>query len=176
MITLSEAKAHLLVEHDADDSMIHTLISAAIGYVQNHTGRTINQATIIEAFDAFSDAMELKNTPVQSVVSVKYLDASNVEQTLAKSVYRLDTRSIKATINLEAGQTWPSISDKAEAVTIEYIAGYSLGTAPTDLKAAALLVLGSLYEQRENHIVGVSASTVPMSAELLMQPHTVPVV
>lgn len=45
--------------------------------------------------------------------------------------------------------------------------------AGSDVKAAVLLTLGSLYEQREDLVIGQSVAKLPRGAEALLWPHRV---
>lgn len=47
--------------------------------------------------------------------------------------------------------------------------------AGADVKAAVLLTLGSLYEQREDLVIGQSVAKLPRGAEALLWPHRVDV-
>ena len=177
MITLTEAKAHLVVEHTDDDTLITALIAAVSDYVESYTGRAITErAAESLVLDGFCDPIELPVVPVQSVTSVQYNDTDDAQQTLAASGYRVDGRKLKTEIRLAYGADWPNTTAAPESVTVTYVAGYPAGQEPELLKRAALLLLGSLYEQRDNHITGVSINAVPMSAEILMQSYVVPVI
>ena len=44
---------------------------------------------------------------------------------------------------------------------------------PADLKRAALLMVGHLYENREAVVIGTIPSTLPMAVEYLRQPHRI---
>lgn len=45
--------------------------------------------------------------------------------------------------------------------------------AGADIKAALLLTLGSLYEQREDQVIGQTVAKLPRGAEALLWPHRV---
>ena len=176
MLSLSEAKKHLVVEDSHDDALIGSLVAAATDFIEGHTHQTIKERVKTLVIDGFSDEIELPAVPVQSVDSIKYNDTDEAEQTLATSVYRVDSRNLKTKVCLAYDQDWPNTTAAPESVTITYTAGYEAGLEPELLKQAALLLLGSLYDQRENHITGVSIGEVPISAEFLMQKYVVPVI
>lgn len=89
--------------------------------------------------------------PLQSVTTVKYYDADNVEQTLSSGRYTVDTTSEPARIVIDA-DGWPAIYDRANAVTVRFVCGYGATTAdvPASLRAAMLLHIGDLFENRQN--------------------------
>ncbi|MCP3848968.1 MAG: phage gp6-like head-tail connector protein, partial [Gammaproteobacteria bacterium] len=58
-----------------------------------------------------------------------------------------------------------------ENVVITYQSGYT--AIPEAINQAVLLLVGSMYDQRENHITAVSINTIPVSAEYLLNPYKV---
>jgi uncharacterized phiE125 gp8 family phage protein len=114
--------------------------------------------------------------PVQSVVSVKYYDTSNVLQTLDSSFYYVDY--FDSVIYLEVNKTWPNTVTREIAVIIEYVAGYTktVGTnllpLPNPIKSAMFLLIGSLYENRQEDMLStsrVSFNSLPMGVYNLLQ-------
>jgi len=69
--------------------------------------------------------------------------------------------------------SWPATYDKINAVEIIYSAGYGAAgsNVPKPLKQAMYLILGHLYENREQ--VGDIQHEIPFGAEILMSPYTV---
>src|SRR5262245_18579900 len=102
LISLAEAKAHLRVDHDDDDATITFLISAATQYADARTGwlgRALMSQTWDLVVDAFptstrccwpvapvtvssAAAIQIPWPPLETVSSVKYLDADGVQQTM----------------------------------------------------------------------------------------------
>lgn len=171
MITLDEAKKQLNISHDDDDSLIADLITESITHVENYTNRIIETAAVAESFDGFSTPLVLTKTPLVTIQSITYLDGDEVEQTLA--TYTLDRRKTYPEITPAYGESWPSTSGAIQSVTVNYTAGYS--DMPGPLRRAALMILSSLYEQRENHLSGTIVAGVPVSAEYLMNSYRIPV-
>lgn len=173
MISLSEAKAQLNLTHDEDDTLIDSLISAVTKVCEHQTHRAITVTTKVETLDTFSTwIIELPVAPFVSITSVRYDDADEVEQTLVEGTdFTLDTRNLKAKIYPIYGGAWPSTHPKPQSVRITYQVGYS--TVPDDLKQAALMLLSSLYEQREAHVDHTQVP-VPFGVELLLGPYRVP--
>ncbi|MDO1560415.1 head-tail connector protein [Brevundimonas sp. 2R-24] len=151
-LSLDEAKAHLRVDHDDDDVLIGALIAAACGALdgpQGWLGRAVGEQTISETADWFADCMRLSLPPVTAITSIEYVDGDGATQTLDGAVYVLGT---DGRVRLAPDQSWPSVRAQREAVTITYTAGYA--TVPAPIKAAALLLLGDLYANRETGIAG----------------------
>lgn len=170
-VTLTEAKNHLKVEHSADDALITTLISAARQFIERQTGLALVTQTIDEFFDEFPDAIddgtehiELTVWPVQSVTSIKYYDSAGTLTTFASTNYRLDDASRPARIALEPDADWPDTFEVPGAVVVRYEAGFGDASAvPELLKAAVLLLVADLYENRED-----SPRTMPTHVDRLL--------
>jgi uncharacterized phiE125 gp8 family phage protein len=170
MLSLAEAKAHLVITEADDDALISDLVDVAESHVAGFTQRTLDRTAHTETFTAFNTPMVLEKAPLLSVDSITYVDPDGVTQTL--SSFQVRERGAYAEIYPAVGESWPSVlSGDVNSVTVAYYAGYD--NVPAPLKQAALMILSSLYEQRENHIAGTTATAVPVSAEYLMAPYRI---
>lgn len=170
-ITSTEAKLHLRVDHTTDDTLIAILIQAARETVEQHTNRSmITQSRTIK-LDYFpqNNTIHLPNGPVSSVTSVKYYDGDAVQQTLSSTLYWVDTNSNIPRIVIK--DSWPATYDMPNAVEIIYVCGYGAAgsNVPRPLKQAMFLILGHLYENREQ--VGDIKHELPFGADILMSPY-----
>lgn len=129
-ITLTEAKEHLGVTIEDDDTRITALIVAAREWVENDSGLALLTQTWVAKLDAFppGDLLKLPKVPIQSITSVVYVDTNGDDQTFTG--YTLD--AIGERIYLQYGEDWPSTRDIENAVTITYVSGY--GDAVSDVK------------------------------------------
>jgi uncharacterized phiE125 gp8 family phage protein len=184
-ITLTEAKAHLRVDHSDDDAKIEICIQAARSYVDGKDG-FLGRALVTQTWELVIDEfptneIKIPLPPLQEIVSVKYDDGGGVERTLDAVEYFIDAVSEPGWIvPLTTG--WPSTLDGINAVRIRFIAGYPPGTdspidlaanVPGSIKAAMLLHIGALYEHREAVVVGQTAVLLPWGAEHLLRPYRV---
>ena len=175
-ISLKETKLHLRVDEDLteDDALIRSLIVAATEKAQNITRRQFITATYELRLDSFPDVIECPRPPLQSVGFIKYKDTDNVEQTLSTDIYNVDPYSTIGRILTKKGESWPSTYGDINDVVIRYIAGYGDPDAvPDAIKAAIKLIVGHLYEHREDALVGVSGSELPQGAEDLLYPYRI---
>jgi uncharacterized phiE125 gp8 family phage protein len=171
-ILVSEAKDHLRVTANDEDSLINLLITAARSWAEDFTQRALITQTWDYKLNAFADEMEIPLPPLQSVTSIKYIDTNGVEQTLAVTEYTVDTAAERGLVRLAYGKSWPAVRAQANVVTIRFVAGYpAAADVPGTIKAACLLILGELYARRENAIVGAPITVVPVSAEYLLWPY-----
>lgn len=149
-VTLAEAKAHIRLEHDADDSLITGLIAAARKMIEQEYGVQMINATWKMTLDRFpSYEITLARGPIQSVTSITYKDSDNVTQTVSASDYLVDMPTKR--IWPDSGFSWPSTYDAPGNVSIIYVSGY--GTAsdvPEPWKLAIKMLVAGWYEQRES--------------------------
>jgi len=149
-LTLTEAKNHLRVDITDDDTYITNLIVAARLAAENYTGRAFITQTwdlFIDKFPTSGAFIEIPKPPLQSVTTVKYTDADGNQQTLASSVYTVDTNKEMGTVTLAYNQSWPTIRAVPNAVEIRFIAGYgaTASTVPEGIKHAMRMLIGHLY-------------------------------
>ncbi len=176
-VSLQEALEHLRWEFDTEHDLIERLIKSATEYVENYTQRLIIQRTITGYADGFENCMELKPDLV-SVASIKYQDTTDTQQTLDSSVYKVNPHKLVGELKLKSGQSWPSTFDDDLVVEVEFTAGMAESNedAPHDIKAAILLMVGTLFENRESIVVGVSSSDMPLTVKMLLDPYRIPVI
>lgn len=166
-LTLAEAKAHLRVEtaFTDDDGLITAQAAAAQAYVEAAlTWRALTPRGLIATFDCFPSSGELwlPFPPVSALSELATLDAAGIATVIPASSYRLDVNLGRVTLT----GAWP-----AGRVRATYTAGFT--AVPAALKAALLLFLGHLYENRETVAVGsgLTALDVPWSVAALCAPY-----
>jgi len=171
-VSLAEAKLHLKIEtaDTADDTLIAILIAAARESAEQFTRRAFIAQTWELQKDCFEDGeIQLRKTPVQSVTSIKYYDVNGVEQTLATTVYGLNQADEPNEVYLKYGQLWPQVRGEENDVKIRFVAGYT--TVPSSVKAAILLIVGHLYENREDVVIGRQVNDLPKGSKFLLEPY-----
>ena len=172
VIDLDRAKRHLEVEHDDRDDLIAGMIATATAHIDGPDG-WLGRAIGVQTLEARLDAFEAAGTflpyrPVIDIVSVKYLDASGVEQTVSADDY--DLSGVQVAPAWSKG--WPEGRGSRESVRIRYRAGYE--TVPAPIISAILLMVGDLWRNRDT-VAAAGAVRVPMSTtvENLLQPFRV---
>lgn len=140
-ITLTEAKAHLKVDHTDDDILITSLIVAAREHAEGFQNRALVTQTWELVLDAWprGDSIDMPLPPLQSVTSIKYKDTEGVESTWAATNYIVDIDSFKGRVALAYGISWPSESlYPVGAIRIRFVAGYGLAVSVPEMTKAAL--------------------------------------
>jgi uncharacterized phiE125 gp8 family phage protein len=173
-VSLDDAKLHLRVDIDTDDTLINALIIAARQHIENVLNRSLITQTWDLWLDEFpgDDYIELPKPPLSSVSSLKYYDTSDTVATWAAANYFVDTKSEPGRLCLAYGITWPTTTLRDfNGVDITFVAGYGAATAvPKPIKQAMLLLIGHLYEHREAVTTG-QITTVPMAVDALIYPY-----
>lgn len=175
MITIEQAKAHLRVEHSDEDPLIDSLIASAFRYIENRTGQVFDQrpgmVQLIDSLPAGGAGLELQWTPVRSVSEVSYVNNAGARETLPGTAVELDPRGVYPLLFPAGTGSWPEHRPQRASVQITVNAGYE--SLPADVRAAALLVVGHLYEHRESVVVGTGATELPMGVEMLLAPYVI---
>lgn len=137
-VTSAEVKASARIDGTEFDAEIALLIPAVRQDAEHRLGRRLITQTVELVLDAFPAAeIDLRFPDVQSITSVKYLDAAGVEQTLAGTDYSLVDQGaeVSPTWLLPANDTsWPSTLDAANAVRVRFVVGF--GDTADDVPAA----------------------------------------
>jgi uncharacterized phiE125 gp8 family phage protein len=180
-VTLAEARRHCRIDADTsdghpDDSMLEIYISAARAYAENFTGLAFGKQTLELGLDEFPEEEIELLAPTTSITSVKYYDADGILTTIDADNYVLDDFSKPSYLFPVNGYTWPTAESRPKAVRIVYLTGYGDDSdsepIPFEAKAAILLIIGHLYENREE-VVEHSNQTllnIPTGAEALLRP------
>lgn len=185
VISLDEARQHLRIDAygsppvHPDDTYITALISSAREWTEEYLQRSIGTQTLEIALDKFPTSIELQPY-AQSVSFIKFYDVDDVYQTLNPLDYRLDTYSSPNWIIPTFGKTFPVSNGEPNSVVIRYVSGYTDGLSPNDtpcpssIKAAMLLIIGNLYENRQENLLAntrLSFNALPMGVYSLLQPY-----
>lgn len=185
-LTVSEVKDFLRVDSSAEDALIGVLITAARTMCEEYTQQVMMPTTVEQYWDDFPyssasaprdtrgqwfsdyDIMLLQKSPVQSVSFIKYYDGNGTQQTITSTSYSVDVVSQPARILPVT--SWDGIDpNRLNSVTVRYVVGYAdAASVPAPLKQAMLLMIGDMYERRQDSI-----KQLPSASEYLMNPFRV---
>jgi len=177
-VSLAEAKAHMRIAGSDDDGLIAGYLMAAIQSAERQTNLLLATQTwelTLERFPAETGSadgvLRLPRSPVQSITSITYIDSAGATQTFSASDYALDKDVAPACIAPTFGKVWPTPRVQPNAVTVRFVAGYT--QIPEPIRAAILLLVGHLYENREAVLVGQSPAELPLGVDALLYPYRV---
>lgn len=183
-LTVAQVRPHLRIEpygsplEHPDDPDIARMITASRKWMEDYLERSLGTKTYELALDVFKDYIQLGNAPIQSIISVSYVDPDGNTQTLDSSLYYYDEFDYR--IYLKTGEQFPITDTVVNAIRVQYIAGYTNGESPDTypipypMLSAMLLMIGSFYENRQQDVMGsarLSFNSVPFGVRELIQPY-----
>ena len=151
---LTEARIHLRLGDDTGhDDRILAMLDGLVDDVEADTGRQLLTATWDYVLDGFPWKIELPKPPVQSVTSITYTDEAGDSQTVSSSTYVVTkpggVTGQRATISLASGQSWPTVLDQPDVVTVRFVSGYgaSAVSLPKAIRLALFFGLEDLFDE-----------------------------
>ena len=178
-VTVSETKAYLRLDSDAEDQLVNVLIKAARQWIEGQTHRCLLAQTWDLDIDwdwPYSRTLALPRiefpvNPVSSVTSIVYEDGTSPKPTLASSQYTVLTRKYGSYIVPAYGITWPTVLAVPSAITVRFVAGESsVDNVPEALKLAIKMLAAHLYERRDL-AMDKAFVEIPFGLEALLSPY-----
>ena len=125
VISLQEAKDHLRVTSDDEDSLIKDCINGATNLVETYTNQYLLSRTFVAYFDTLEayQNIEIWKYPISAISSVKYINTSGVETTLSTDNYSADIIDSPSRLYFTSVPTVKS--NIYNAFRVYFTAGYS---------------------------------------------------
>ena len=159
-------------------------VYAAFDIAEEHTNRIIVRSLVTFGLAEMMQVVDIPTAPVVSVNSVRYYDADDKLQRLAAEDYELIASEHSTTIEF---LRMPRLSPlrRHNRILIDTTCGYSDYRCvehrepkdengivlPGNIEAAVQLTAGTLCEADGDAIIGRSVSTLPITAERLLNPY-----
>jgi uncharacterized phiE125 gp8 family phage protein len=171
-VSLAEAKTHLRVDEDTDDTLIAATITAARLHVEHATRRLL----IAQAWRFWRDAwptsrvIELPVTPLISVDAVWVIDKAGEETGLDEDSYEVDIVSVPGRIRF--GST-PAPGRDLNGIAIDVTAGFGEepDAVPAPLRQAILQLVAHWYENRSAVSHDRTQGVAPLGVDALIAPY-----
>lgn len=153
-ISVEDMKAHLKVEHSAEDTLIESYIASATEEIESKTGLELAERTYTQTLSHFTYPIHLDKLPVKTIDEITYYDADNVLQTLDESNYALVSYGYNyAYIEPRPIQYFPPTnSNRTDAVQITYTTGCDI--VPQRALQAIRFLTGLYHKTRTGEVVG----------------------
>ncbi len=188
-VTLEEAKLQLRVDFTADDSLITSLITTARQAAELYCERVFNDQTWELFFDFLGNVRETPwwdgvqegavNTffptqitipmpPLKSIVEITSFNDDDVETVFDASNYQVSTykgdNPPQGRVTLRRDASWPIGTRNADALKIEFIAGYGAlpDDVPKQIRTAILEEIAFRYVNRGDCLDPAIASSIAM--------------
>lgn len=176
-VSLDEIKAYLSVEHGDDDTLLASLRDAATAHFDGWAG-VLGRCIVTQEW-----RIDLCNWPASGCIrlpfpdvesaTVKYSDASNVEQTVSSSLYELLEDAGSSFIRFLNGFTAPGVyDDRSDAVRVAFVAGFGgAADVPEPLKLAIKMRAGWRYRSRDGVAPRDAAEAIDHEADAIASPY-----
>jgi len=172
-VTVAEAKAHLRVDGEAEETLIASLILTSRLHVEAALGLALLTQSWRLSLDAWPAArdVELPLYPLQSVDELRVRDAAGAATVIGAGAYVADIGSRAPRLVRKGPLPVPGLP--ANGIEIDFTAGYGddPGDVPAPIREALLLLVAHWYEHRDPIEVGGADTAVPGAVSALLAPY-----
>lgn len=153
--TAADARTWCRIDSSVEDSILTKLIASARRTAEHETDRALLRQTLELVLDAFpADGIRLDRTMANvgakpEIVSVTYVDPDGVTQTMPSADYYLDDKQTPCWLLPAVDTDWPSTREQANAVIVQYTAGFDSDKIPDDLWTYVMASVAAWYRHRE---------------------------
>lgn len=162
LISLSDAKDQLRVEHDFEDAEIQSYIDAAIAEAESYLGTVILKRNIVFGLENWTERFDFPLGPIGQIDSLTYLKATNTNYTTAPTdqykVYNFGPAKSQIIIK-ESIRSNNLKEETLDAVKIDASVGYDLADVPQNIIQAIKLILTDYYEFRGDREIKLNRSS-----------------
>jgi uncharacterized phiE125 gp8 family phage protein len=170
-LTLTEAKAHLRVEHNDDSDVITGLVKGARSHIEIATRRALitQRWRLVRDYWPADGRLGVAPAPLKQLVAARVYHSDGSAQALDLAAFIVDKGG--GVLTFTRGITAPGRS--AAGIEIDFDAGYGDAAAdvPEPLRHAIRLLLAHWYENRGILGAGDEAAARPATVSALIAPY-----
>lgn len=146
-VNLEEAKRHLRVTNDADDTLIQNAIDDAAGWIEDYTGHLLTEREVVEHFgDERPFAVRAWPVAADAVAHVTYTGSAG-ETVTTEARVSVAIRPVRLVSS--SSHVWP-IRNRVRSFAVRLTAGYSDPAAvPKNIRRAMLVMISAFFDDRE---------------------------
>lgn len=166
-VTTSEAKLHLRITSTDEDSILSIYLAAAQRRVEEYCNICLIGGSVTQIFtDGWQDYFDLSIGNCSGITSVSFNEITATTFTTVDTDYYLLDKAYNRPRVFNIGDSgWPD--GTPFQIKIIYASGFSdAASVPADIKAAILLTLGDLYENRQD-----AKSELTSVVQSILQPY-----
>ena len=178
-VTITDAKAHLRVDTDADNTYIMGLVAAARAWVEEYLDRSLVHTQWTMRLDGFPpnglDNLELPRPPMAtasavSAVAITYTTETGAVVVFPSHEYRVVRNSTPGAISPLYEQAWPVHRRDDNSVTITWWGGYGEDgrSVPTQIRHAMLMLVAHWDDRRESVVTGTVSKEIEFGVKSLL--------
>lgn len=174
-VSLDEAKAHLRVDMNDEDTLVSSLIAAARIHVEAYLQRVFITQTWSIYLDKWpqGQSLRLPILPVQSVTAINKYDVNNTFVTIDPVNYVVDALSVPPRILWRGSGSSPCPGRPLNGIEVIVIAGYGNDgdQVPQPIRQAILMLVAQWFEHREPPTLNGPDDTLPPAVASLLKPY-----
>lgn len=172
-VTVAEAKAHLRIDHNAEDVLIGSLILTS----RLHIEAALGIALIAQGWRLLLDRwprtaqVRVPLHPLLAVFEIRVRAADGTPTVVPADDYVADAASASPRI-VRVAASWPEPGRVAHGIEIDFTAGFGVAAAdvPQPIRQAVLLLVAHWYEHRDPIEIGSEATVIPHGISELLAP------
>ena len=171
----------------AETTEAERFMTSATLWAEQYTGQYFRVTNVVKYMDAFparknyllaiKQPIKLAGGIVNAVSSITYYNDEEVLTTLDSSTYRLLNKNGKGHILPSIGGYWPTdvLTGDPDIITVTYNTGMIPADVPSPVLSAILLIAASMFENRENEVIGQGIAILKplIAAKDLLHPYKV---
>lgn len=156
LIDLDDARDHLRIietDFDAEIDRVRAAASAVLDVDDDGFGGLgfplVASQFVAKASSFSPEVLRLRFPRVSAIDAVEYVTADGSIEVVDPSGYMLARDGRRSRVHLLAGNAWPGLADRPDAVRVSFTAGWpTVADVPDDIKAAARMLIGHFFENR----------------------------
>lgn len=151
-----------------DELVVQQCLDAAHDLVQKWLNRKLYPTKLVGSTDTYANEIILPYPTIHSIESVIAED-ENLDDVVLSSVTEWKFDCVNQTVRFRAGNRAQNLG----RIRVVYNCGYGINNeaVPPAVKHAILMTAATLYENREDSIVGTQINEVPLDAQRILRVH-----
>lgn len=168
-VTMEEAMEHSRLEDNYDELVIRGCLNAAHSLVERWLNRKLSSTKILAVQEYYKLKVKLPYAPIKDIISVTALDSKGDTVTLVQGTdFRVD---LVRNMVIFKSDAYKYLSE----FNITYNCGYETAASiPAGIHHAIKMTFATLYEYREDSIVGGTLSKVHLPTQKIIQTFKLP--
>lgn len=169
IVSLQEAQEHSRITDSYDELVVQECLDSAHDLVQQWLNRKLYPTVAIHQRDEWRNEITLPFAPICQILAVTADFTDEVEYVLEEGV---DWKWDHVTGSIKFYRAFTYIASQYTNYRIQYNCGYGTPQdVPAAVKHAILMTFATLYENREDTVIGTQVNTVPLTAQRVLKSH-----
>lgn len=161
LVSLDEAKEHSRITDSDDDDVVQGKLDAAHDMIQQWLRRKLQPTTVVGVEENYSPEIMLPFPPITAINSIDAEDANGDLVTIPVEDYKFD--DVIGSVRIKTSYKQHS------RFRINFTCGYPVGKCPKAVQHGIKMAFATLYEYREDSVVGTQINDVPITARNIIK-------